>query len=72
MGLVEQKHRMHPISTQLVDMPLDREEQVRRARGRLQPERVAEVAVEVAAPERRIVAVGQAKSGLRQPMSQGS
>ncbi|AGP41570.1 hypothetical protein SCE1572_48020 [Sorangium cellulosum So0157-2] len=64
MGLVEQKHRVHLISAQLVDMPFDGEEQVRGARGRLQSERVAELAVEVAPAERRVMAVGQAESGL--------
>jgi hypothetical protein len=66
--LVEEKDGMDAVLGQLLDVGRDRVEDCRRrGRGR-EPERDAELAVEVAPAERGVVAVGQAEAGMRDAM----
>ena len=70
VGLVQQKRRMHVITAELLDVATDRVED--RGRGRLgrEPERQAQLAIEVAAPERRVVGIRQPKARVGQSMTQ--
>ncbi len=60
------------VAPKLLDVGLDGEEEVGRRGGRVQAERVAEVAVEVAASEGGVAAVGESEAGLGEVASQGA
>lgn len=68
--LVEEEDRMELVASHLVDVSLDSEKEVGGGGGGLEPEGVAEVAVEVAPSESGIVTVGQPKACLGESMAQ--
>ena len=61
---------MDSCGTELMDVLADLVEDRGRRRARAQPQREAKLAIEVAAPERRVVAVGQTKSRFGEALSQ--
>ncbi len=63
--LVEEEDRMEPLAAQALHVGLDCQEEVRGGRRGLEAEGVAEVAVEVAAAERRVRAIGQPEARLQ-------
>ena len=61
---------MHVVAAELLDVATDRVEDRGRGRLRREPERQAQLAIEVAAPERRVVGVRQPKARVGQSMTQ--
>jgi hypothetical protein len=72
VGLVDEQHRVDLFGAELFDVGADREEDGRRRGARREAEGETDVAVEVAPAERDVVAVGQTKAVLRQPVTQGA
>ena len=72
MGLVEEEDRVNTLAAKIFDMGGDGEKESRSCGGRREPQGEAELAIEIAAAEGGVVAVGQAKAGLRQPVAQGT
>jgi transposase InsO family protein len=62
MGFVEEEHGMDALGDAVLDVSAERVEQAARRRRGREPDGVAELAVEVAAAERGVVAVGQAEA----------
>ena len=71
MGLVEEKDRVDAFLGQVLDHGRHGVEDRGRGRRRRQAQRDAELAIEVAAAERRVVAIGQAEAGVRDAMAEG-
>ena len=69
--LVEQEDRVDAVASEVLDVGADGVEDGRRGGGRGQAEGLAELAVEVAAAEGGVVAVGQPVAGLGQAMTHG-
>ena len=72
VSLVEEEDGVHLVAPEFLHVGLDGEEQVGRRGRRVQAERVAEVAVEVAAPEGGVAAVGEPKAGLGEVTAKGA
>ena len=68
--LVEQEDGVEVVAAEVLDVGADREEERGGGRRGREAEREAELAVEVAAAERGVVAVGQAEAGLGQALAQ--
>lgn len=71
LRLVQQKYRVNALSRLVLDVGGDAAEDGARIGGDGDTESVAQVAVEVAPTEGDVVAIGQAKAGLRQSLPQG-
>jgi hypothetical protein len=59
MRLIQQKDWVYAVAAELFDVRADGGEYASRRRGRRQAERETQLTIEVAAPERRVVAIGQ-------------
>jgi hypothetical protein len=68
--LVEQEHRVDALGRALLDVAGDRVEERARHRGGLDTDGVAELAIEVAATERGVVAVRELEAGRRDAVAQ--
>lgn len=68
--LVEQEHGVRALGGGLLDVLAERIEQAAGSGGRREPDGVAELAIEVAAPERGIVAVGEPEAGGRDAVAE--
>jgi hypothetical protein len=69
---VEEEDGMRLVPSEILDVSLDGEEEIRGRRRRVQSERVAEIAVEVSASERGVAAIGQSEAGLGEIATEGS
>jgi hypothetical protein len=72
VGLVEEEDRVNTLAAKIFDVGGDGEKESRSGGGRREPQGEAKLAVEIAAAEGGVVAVGEAETGLRQPVAQGT
>lgn len=70
MRFVEEEHGVHALGGALLDVLTERVEQASHGGDGREPDGVAELAIEVASPERGIAAVGQAEAGRRNAMAE--
>ena len=70
--LVEEEDGVEALAAEIFDVGADGEEDGRGGGGRREAEGEAELAIEVAAAERGVMAVGETEAGLRQAMAEGA